>query len=198
MSPAPQLLPSWNANAGGISAFYFKDPDQHVLEVIHFPPGKGLDKWQMPSSKLFLGIDHTAIVVADTRLSLAWYRGVLAMQVAGRSENYGPEQERLNNVEGAHLRITSLRAPHGPGIELLEYLTPVGGRPYPANERPTDLVHWETTVVVAEVKAATTVLDLLAHPHIPAAPVSPPVRTPFTSAVLARDPDGHLLRIVQR
>ena len=48
------------------------------------------------------------------------------MRVAGESENYGPEQERLNNVFGAHLRITALRAASGPGIELLEYLVAPG------------------------------------------------------------------------
>jgi len=40
-SSGPQRLPDWNRNAGGIEAFYFKDPDEHVLEVLHFPPGKG-------------------------------------------------------------------------------------------------------------------------------------------------------------
>ena len=28
-STGPQLLPQWNPNAGGISAFYFRDPDGH-------------------------------------------------------------------------------------------------------------------------------------------------------------------------
>ena len=28
-SPGPQRLPDWNPNAGGIKAFYFKDPDGH-------------------------------------------------------------------------------------------------------------------------------------------------------------------------
>src|SRR5262249_10481450 len=27
VSPSPQRLPDWNPNAGGIRAFYFKDPD---------------------------------------------------------------------------------------------------------------------------------------------------------------------------
>src|SRR5262249_3167113 len=90
-STGPQLLPSWNPNAGGISAFYFRDPDNHVLEVIHFPNGKGNPKWQAPTEKLFLGIDHTAIVVSNTDQSLAFYRDVLGMRVAGESDNYGIE-----------------------------------------------------------------------------------------------------------
>ena len=46
----------------GISAFYFKDPDGHPIEVLHFPSDKGQEKWHRPTDKLFLGIDHTAIV----------------------------------------------------------------------------------------------------------------------------------------
>src|SRR6266542_2273919 len=59
-SPAPQRLPEWNANAGGIRAFYFKDPDGHPLEILQFPPGKGEARWHRTSDRVFLGIDHTA------------------------------------------------------------------------------------------------------------------------------------------
>src|SRR5712675_3025039 len=44
-SSGPQTLPDWNPNAGGISAFYFKDSDRHYLEVISFPSGKGQPRW---------------------------------------------------------------------------------------------------------------------------------------------------------
>jgi catechol 2,3-dioxygenase-like lactoylglutathione lyase family enzyme len=198
VSPAPQLLPAWNRNAGGISAFYFNDPDGHVLEVIHFPPGKGLVKWQRPSRRLFLGIDHTAIVIRDTESSLAFYRDVLGMRVAGASENYGPEQERLNNVVGAHLRITALRADEGPGIEFLEYLTPKDGRPYPGDARPTDLVHWQTTVVVRDAAAAAAALRTAGRTLISSGPTRLPPGFSFTRGLLARDPDGHALQIVER
>ena len=60
------------------------------------------------------------------------------MKVAGESENYDTEQEHLNGVFGARLRITALRADEGPGIELLEYLAPRDGRAgaaRPARER---------------------------------------------------------------
>jgi catechol 2,3-dioxygenase-like lactoylglutathione lyase family enzyme len=48
VSNVPQTLPEWNKAAAGISAFYFRDPDGHYLELIHFPPGKGQAKWQTP------------------------------------------------------------------------------------------------------------------------------------------------------
>ena len=65
VSTAPQTLPAWNKDAGGIKAFYFRDPEDHVLEIIWFPAGKGDPKWQQPGTNLLLGIDHTAIVVSD-------------------------------------------------------------------------------------------------------------------------------------
>jgi catechol 2,3-dioxygenase-like lactoylglutathione lyase family enzyme len=167
-STAPQRLPDWNKDAGGIRAFYFHDPDGHVLEVLQFPPGKGQERWQRTDG-LFLGIDHTAIVVADTDKSLAFYQGKLGMKVAGRGENWGDEQEHLNNVFGARLRITTLRADGGgPGVELLEYLAPGDGRPYPSDARPNDLFHWQTTV-----------------------------RTGPAAASLVRDPDGHAVQLVR-
>ncbi len=136
-STGPQRLPDWNPNAGGIRAFYFRDPDRHVLEVIWFPAGKGDPRWHAArrARPLFLGIDHTAIVVGDTDASLRFWRDALGFRVAGTSENWGTEQEHLNNVFGARLRITSLRAPEGPGVELLEYLAPRDGRPLPTDER---------------------------------------------------------------
>src|SRR6266513_1550797 len=41
VSTAPQTLPASIPAAAGIKSFYFRDPDQHNLEVICFPPGKG-------------------------------------------------------------------------------------------------------------------------------------------------------------
>lgn len=142
-SSAPQRLPDWNPQAGGIEAFYFRDPDGHYLELIHFPPSRGAARWQDAQGQLFQGIDHTAIVVENTDASLHFYRDWLGMKIAGTSENWGPEQAHLNNVADAHLRITALRAGRGPGVELLEYLTPHDGRPAPADGRANDLWHWQ-------------------------------------------------------
>src|SRR5213593_93381 len=147
VSTAPQTLPAWNTDAGGIKAFYFRDLEDHVLEIIWFPPGKGDPRWQRPTTNLFLGIDHTAIVVSDTDKSLAFYRDLLGMRVTGGAENYGVEQEHLNQVFGARLRITALRAECGPGIEFLEYITPPGGRPLPEDAKANDLVFWHTRLV---------------------------------------------------
>jgi catechol 2,3-dioxygenase-like lactoylglutathione lyase family enzyme len=197
-STGPQTLPTWNRNAAGISAFYFRDPDRHFLEILHFPRGKGLEKWQR-SDPLFLGIDHTAIVVEDTDRTLRFYRDALQMAMVGGSENYDIEQERLNNVFGARLRITTLRAAEGPGIELLEYLAPRDGRPAPLDLRANDLAHWQTTLVTRAPERIFDLLRLRVFSLVSPATVTLP--TPglgFGRGVLVRDPDGHGMRLVSK
>jgi catechol 2,3-dioxygenase-like lactoylglutathione lyase family enzyme len=198
-STGPQRLPDWNRNAGGIRAFYFRDPDRHFLEILAFPAGKGQPRWQAPGDALFLGIDHTAIVVKDTETSLAFYRDTLGMTVVGESENYDDEQEHLNNVFGARLRITALRAVDGPGIELLEYLAPRDGRETPPDLRANDIAHWQTTLVTPSLDP----LLPLARAHRVTLVSPGPIDVSqasfdFRAGALTRDPDGHGMRVVVR
>ena len=199
-STGPQTLPDWNKDAGGIRAFYFRDPDGNHLEILRFPPGKGQPRWQA-KDRLFLGIDHTAIVVGNTDASLAFYRDTLGMQIAGTAENYGPEQERLNNVFGVRLRITALRAEQGIGVELLDYLAPRTGRAMPVDTLADDAWHWQ--VNFARDDLATISAGIRAHSGSAgaAAYVSPgvvdfaaPARL-GSQALLLRDPDGHAVAL---
>jgi catechol 2,3-dioxygenase-like lactoylglutathione lyase family enzyme len=205
-STGPQQLPDWNPNAGGISAFYFRDPDRHFLEILHFPGDKGLAKWHQPSvrygatgpSPLFLGIDHTAIVVGDTDQTLRLYRDAFQMKVVGESENDDTEQEHLNNVFGARLRITAVRAAEGPGIELLEYLAPRDGRAAP-DLHANDIAHWQTTLIADDPSRVNDLLRQrifsLVSPNVISLPNHDlAIRT----GILLRDLDGHGLRIGSR
>jgi catechol 2,3-dioxygenase-like lactoylglutathione lyase family enzyme len=192
VSSAPQTLPDSIPAAAGIRAFYFRDFDGHNLELIWYPPGKGEPRWQeRPPGRLFLGIDHTAIGVADTAASLAFWRDALGLAVAGESENAGTEQERLNGVFASRVRITGLRAGAGPGVEFLDYLAPPGGRPIPADLRPNDLLYWQTTLVAADAGA------VCARARRQAVTLDA-ARFGFAKACLVRDPDGHFVRVVER
>ena len=199
VSTGPQTIPTSNNAAAGIRAFYFKDPDGHNLEIIYFPPDKGDPRWQNTNGRLFLGVDHTAIVVADTKASLKFYRDLLGLKLAGESMNYGTEQEHLNNVEGARLHISGLRAKSGPGIEFLEYLAPRNSRPAPLDTRANDLWHWQTTL--ATKSAATAAQKIRAARGKIVSPAVVEIADKglgFVKGFLARDPDGHGLQLVER
>jgi len=198
-STGPQTIPASNKAAAGIRAFYFKDPDGHNLEIIYFPAGKGDPRWQNTSGKLFLGIDHTAIVVSSTERGFKYYRDLLGLRVAGESMNSGTEQEHLNNVAGARLHITGLRAASGPGIEFLEYLTPRDGRPAPADSRANDLWHWQTTLATPDAaKAAQKIRAAQGRVVSPQVAQLPEKSLGFAKGFLARDADGHGLQVIEK
>jgi catechol 2,3-dioxygenase-like lactoylglutathione lyase family enzyme len=197
-STGPQTLPAYITAAAGIKAFYFKDPDNHVLEILQFPDGKGLQKWHDLSmrGKLFLGIDHTAIVVGDSETSLGFYRDELGLSVAGTSDNYGPEQEHLNNVFGAKLHITALRTKEsGIAVEFLQYVAPHDGRSFPADTKSSDLWHWQTSFLADRLQM---LLNEHAFNFVSSGNVSFPDNTfGFAHAALVRDPDGHAVRLIE-
>lgn len=192
VSTAPQTLPEWNKDAGGIKAFYFRDPEDHVLEIIWFPAGKGNPKWHRAGSEtgvpIFLGIDHTAIVVSDTEKTLALYRDMLGFKVVGGAHNYGPEQEHLNQVFGARLRITALKAEHGPGIEFLEYIAPPGGRDLLTDAKANDLVFWNTQLVVDDLPTLSAALRGAGIKFVSQSAAG-------VQSQIVRDPDGHALQL---
>ena len=198
VSTAPQTLPSSIPAATGIKAFYFRDPDQHNLEVIYFPQGKGDPRWQQKKDNLFLGIDHTAIGISNTDASLKFYRDLLGLRKAGESENFGTEQEHLNQVFGAHLHITGMRASGGPGIEFLEYLTPRDGRARPPDIHANDVVHWQTVVRTDDVMGMASKLREAHVPFVSSSVVATSKQdTGFSKGVLVSDPDGHDVLLTQ-
>lgn len=197
ISDGPQRLPRWNLQAADIEAFYFKDPDGHPLELLHFPTGKGDSAWHRKTDELFLGIDHTAIAASNTDKSLIFYRR-LGFRQRGHSLNYGTEQERLSGVAGARVRITSLRGSAGPGIELLEYQSPQTGRPMPTDERANDLLHHQTVLVTSNLHSATEALCTARVSFVSTGTICDGQQPTSGSrrSVLIRDPDGHVMELV--
>jgi catechol 2,3-dioxygenase-like lactoylglutathione lyase family enzyme len=163
----PQQLP---ASSGGATAFKFRDPDGHPLELLAFPEGRMPEHWKAKASgNLFAGIDHSAISVADSAASVAFYEG-LGLRVAARSLNTGPEQERLDAVNHAQVEVTALEPEQTtPHIELLCYRSITRG---------------ERTIVRSNDVAATRLIFDVDGP-------SPESVTPQGLI----DPDGHHLVI---
>ena len=196
ISTAPQTIPESNPAAAGIRAYKFKDPDGHPLELLQFPPGKGNPKWQRGGNRLFLGIDHSAIAVADTQRSLAFYRDLIGLAAMGTSLNSGPTQEHLDGAFGAVVRVTGLRPERasGPGLEFLHYLTPSGGRPAPSALMPNDIAHVRVVLEVDDLeRLAGHLTQRRAHF------VSPGIVDLGAEGrgLLVKDPDGHALMLVQ-
>jgi catechol 2,3-dioxygenase-like lactoylglutathione lyase family enzyme len=118
----PQRLP---ATSGGVTAFKFRDPDGHPLELLAFPPDKVPPRWRRASDgKVCMGIDHSAISVRHSRRSIAFYAR-LGLHVEASSRNSGPEQARLDGIPQPSVDVIAL-APREtpPHIELLCYESP--------------------------------------------------------------------------
>ncbi len=199
ISPRPQTIPKSNEAAAGIKAIKFRDPDGHNLELLWFPEGKGNPVWHRPTTALFLGIDHTAMTVRRTENSIKFYRDLLGMTVAGGSLNVGTEQERLDSLSGAKVRVTGLKTVVGtPGVEFLEYELPAAGRPMPMDTRATDLWHWQVTLVVSDAEAAAGLLRSTSTLVSSGVVAMPDGALGFKKGFLVRDPDGHVMQIVQK
>ena len=198
VSTSPQTLPDYIPAASGISAFYFRDPDDHNLELIYFPEGKGNPRWQNAQGQLFLGIDHSAIGIEETEESLDFYQDLIGLKVAGNSENFGPQQERLNQVFGARLLITGLTGQEGFGLEFLDYIAPPGGKPYPTDSTPADLWHWHTAIKVNDIEGLYQ--KAIEHGYVIISNGITSLKDTglgLEKGLLLRGPDGHALLLYQ-
>ena len=130
----PQQLPP---ESGGATAFKFRDPDGHPLELLQFAdrhPG---------------GIDHTAIAVADAAGSIAFYGERFGLQLSAQQLNTGPAQDALDGLTDARVTVVALAPVEDtPHIELLGYHNPPG-RPH----RALQAADIAATRMVLEVEA---------------------------------------------
>jgi catechol 2,3-dioxygenase-like lactoylglutathione lyase family enzyme len=193
---APQRLP---AGSGAVTAFKFRDPEGHPLELIAFPPDNVPPRWRAAPHRdgPCLGIDHSAIVVSGTAPSIAFYQHILGFSVAGGSLNRGREQEQLDGVPGAVVEVTALdpAANSPPHLELLCYRSPGALRGAPAALRSNDIAATRLTLEVDDLPALEPTLAAARVRFISPSIVALPDNRP---ALLIRDPDGHALLLLGR
>lgn len=129
----PQQLPQLS---GGMSAFKFRDPDGHPLELIEFPPGVGDRRSHAArvrrEDRPTLGIDHAAICVTDAERSVAFYEQ-FGFKLVARQRNIGAEQAWLDRDAavlraGQDQRMHDLR-PCKPGPRPVDPLASAGQAP---------------------------------------------------------------------
>ncbi|QIE29099.1 VOC family protein [Caballeronia sp. SBC2] len=177
---SPIRLP---ANSGGATAFKFRDPDGHPVELIQFPGDTG-------ARQAFNGkIDHSAISISNVEASVDFYTGILGLTVGTHQTNSGHEQGILDALHDAVVEVVALRTfpQMSPHIELLGYRSPVGTALRHVAS-PTDIASDRIVLhlnglrgVVAALNASSQVVRLVSH----------------ESAALIRDPDGHLLMLIE-
>jgi catechol 2,3-dioxygenase-like lactoylglutathione lyase family enzyme len=188
----PQLLP---ANTGAVTAFKFRDPEGHPLELLRFPPGVGDAAWHHGEGSGPLGYDHSAIVVHDLERSLSFYTELLGFRVGGRSLNTGVEQDRLDGLSDCVVDVVGL-APADvptPHLELLHYRQPPGRVPS-ADVRTTDIASTRQVYRVDDLDSLVGRLE-----EAGATFVSTGIVTLGNGerAASVRDPDGHMIVLRQ-
>jgi hypothetical protein len=81
---------------------------------------------------------------------------------------------------------------------FLEYLAPRDGRPAPIDAKANDLLHWQTTLVVSDATRMEQRLRAEDSSFIsPGTVTLTDLRTGFDRGLLVRDPDGHVMAIVE-
>ena len=206
ISSAPQRLPDWNRNAAGIVAFKFRGPEGHPLELLQFPADKGEARWHRPNALsveavgTVLGIDHSAIGIANTPRSARFYGELLGLRQTSDGENSGPEQDGLDGLPDVRLRISAQRCPQGPGIECLDYRRPSGGRPLPPDLGPQDAAHWQLRLRLSDLDFVAQTASAYGGRLISPGMIDLGEQAPLFGAQRAlqlADPDGHRLQLLQ-
>jgi catechol 2,3-dioxygenase-like lactoylglutathione lyase family enzyme len=186
---APQKLPQ---SSGGVTAFKFRDPEGHPLELLAFPSNEVRSPWQLVSSAASpcLGIDHSAIVVASTGRSVAFYDG-LGFAIGEQSLNRGKEQIRLDSVPDAVVQVTSLEPEpvSTPHLELLCYLSPARQLETPSL-LSNDIAATRLLIELDDFTATEKKLKEVPVSFISSGTIRFEHDRP---AALIRDPDGHSL-----
>jgi catechol 2,3-dioxygenase-like lactoylglutathione lyase family enzyme len=193
----PEQLPE---SSGGVRAFKFRDPDGHPLELLQFPAGREPHAWRAKaaaarrSGEPCLGLDHSAIGVAEAGRSARFYAGLgLARTQAG--VNSGPAQSRMDGAAGAVVDVVAM-TPAGtptPHVELLGYWAPADGRPMPADAAVADILATRLVLEVAGLDEAASALERAGARFVTAGVV----QGDEGRVAMVRDPDGHLLVLTQ-
>ncbi len=74
--------------------------------------------------KTILSARHTGLVVKDLERSIAFYRDLLGLELAGRAKEEGDYIEKLVGIPVAAVEWAKLKVPGGHIVELLQYHSP--------------------------------------------------------------------------
>ena len=167
----PQRLP---VRSGGVTAFKFRDPDGHPLELLAFPDDKLPTYWRgLSPHHTFLGVDHSALSVTDLERSRRFYEG-LGLTAANQTRNVGVGQQLLDGIIDPVVDVMTLEpVKPTPHVELLHYRNQVR-----SSREPLGVHDIAAVRLIFERQQATCNTD---YPH---------------EASVFQDPDGHFIQLI--
>jgi len=178
--PAPVRLPD---SSGGVTAFKFRDPDGHPLELLQPAGDEGA------RSTVRAGVDHTAISVSSAPSSKAFYADSLGLTTSAYQTNSGSEQGLLDALENPIVEVISLQTTSelSPHLELLGYRRPLAPAPH-TQAKATDIVSDRIVIRCSDVSGLATNLGMATRL----------IRlTSGELILLFRDPDGHFFLAIE-
>lgn len=179
--PAPVRLPD---SSGGVTAFKFRDPDGHPLELLQ-PAGD-----EDARSTVRAGVDHAAISVSSAPSRIAFYSDMLGLTINAYQTNSGSEQGLLDALENPIVDVVSLQTTSelSPHLELLAYRRPIV---------PQSLTRAIATDIVSDriVIRCSDLSRLASNLGMPSRHIRPTSEGPI---LLFQDPDGHYLLAIER
>ena len=138
---------------------------------------------------------HTGFVVEDLERSVAFYADVLGMRIATRMDRQGETINQILGFPNAHIKGAFLDKEEGHQLELIQYISPTGGR---ARFERNDLGASHLAFFVEDLDRfyAETSQKGLRFNNPPASQFDDQGRVSM-KACYAQDPDGNWLEFVE-
>jgi len=142
-----------------------------------------------------IGLDHIAITVSDTEVSLAFYCGLLGLEQVEQHELAGADIDMANGIKAGRAQSTRLAAPGTPDIliDLLEYFE------LPKDNAVAPLGRVGSTHFCLSVQGLDAFCEKLGEQGV--AFISEPVNFKLdhgsVTVVFLRDPDGNFVELVE-
>lgn len=146
-------------------------------------------------------IDHVNIVVHDIEAMVGFYTDVLGMEVTKRATIRGEWIGQTVGLDDVEADVVYLDLPHGPRIELIQYLKPQAQRPPGLDMANTPGLRHMAFRVEHILEAVETLKQKGVHPLSPIQQV-PDSQVTYAGGVRKRlvyfrDPEGNILELCE-
>jgi len=151
-----------------------------------------------PSNKTIAkAVDAIGMTVSDMDQAIDFYTNILPFERLSDVEVWGSEYERLQGIFGIRMRVVRLKL-GDQFIDLTEYLTPKG-RPIPIDSRSNDKWFQHIAIVVNDIDDAVRQIREGNYKFVSSGVMEVPEnKLGFRRGVLVCDPDGHVMRVVEK